>query len=158
MIVRGIEVTPGPLLVLRRPTAPKPPARGPIPAAALPLELPGVVPWLNGRVVATLDPDAPRDETIDLDTLFPPFWVRAPVPSDRFVPLGMGGRSTPLNDFFRGRRVPRERRGRVPLVCDRFGIVWVVGHRIAHRVRLTEATRSAGVPIGWVPGLELSEP
>jgi tRNA(Ile)-lysidine synthase len=46
----------------------------------------------------------------------------------------------PLNDFFRGRRVPRDRRRRVPLVCDRHGIVWVAGQRIAQRVRLTEAT------------------
>ena len=52
----------------------------------------------------------------------------------------MDGRSTPLNDFFRGRGVWRDRRGDVPLVCDQLGIIWVVGHRIAHRVRRTEAT------------------
>jgi tRNA(Ile)-lysidine synthase len=52
----------------------------------------------------------------------------------------MGGRSTPLNDFFRSRRVARAQRDRVPLVCDQRGIVWVVGHRIAHRVRQTDAT------------------
>ncbi len=47
----------------------------------------------------------------------------------------------PLNDFFRGRGVSRDDRGAVPLVCDARGIVWLVGHRIADRVRRTEATR-----------------
>ena len=32
--------------------------------------------------------------------------------------------------------------------CDRFGIVWVVGHRIAHRVRRTESTRRT-VALRW---------
>ena len=44
----------------------------------------------------------------------------------------------PLADFFRGRHVPHDRRACIPLVCDREGIIWVVGHRIADRVRRTE--------------------
>ena len=61
-------------------------------------------------------------------------------PGDRFEPLGMGGKSRPLNDFFRGRRVGREERTRTPLLCDALGIIWVVGHRIAERVKVTEQT------------------
>ena len=53
----------------------------------------------------------------------------------------MGGKSTPLNDFFRGRDVVPEERTRTPLLCDAVGIVWVVGHRIAERVKVTEQTR-----------------
>jgi tRNA(Ile)-lysidine synthase len=151
MIVRGIAVTPGPLLVLSRPAPVEQRAQIPSPNAAVSLELPGVAPWLDGRIIATLDPDAPRDEVIDLDALAPPVCVRAPVAGDRFEPLGMGGQGTPLNDFFRGRRVPREHRGRVPLVCDRSGIVWVVGHRIAHHVRLTAASRRT-VGLRWEDG------
>ena len=98
------------------------------------------VTWGGGFIVATLDPGAPCDERVDLDTLVPPLLVRGPADGDRFEPLGMDGRSTPLNDFFRGRGVWRDRRGDVPLVCDQRGIIWVVGHRIAHRVRRTEAT------------------
>ena len=112
----------------------------PIAPEVLPLAIPGAVPWLDGRLIVTLDLDAPRDEIIDLDRVFPPLWVRAPLPGDRFRPLGMNGRETPLNDFFRGRRVPRDERGRTPVLCDEFGIIWVVGHRIADRVRLTEKT------------------
>ncbi len=113
----------------------------PIAVEPRPLGIPGAADWPGGRVLTTLEPDTHREETIDLDALSPPLLVRAPVPGDRFEPLGMGGRGTPLNDFFRGRRVPRARRVQTPLVCDRLGIVWVVGHRIAHRVRLTENTR-----------------
>jgi tRNA(Ile)-lysidine synthase len=127
-------------------------------AAGVELPIPGSAIWGEGRVVATLDPDAPRGETIDLERLAPfrtatqgaRLWIRAPMPGDRFAPLGMGGREKPLNDFFRGRRVPREDRGRVPLVYDKLGIVWVVGHRIAHRVRLTDATRRT-VGLRWEP-------
>ena len=57
-------------------------------------------------------PTPPCDERIDLDTLVPPLLVRGPADGDRFEPLGMDGRSTPLNDFFRGRGVWRDRRGR----------------------------------------------
>jgi tRNA(Ile)-lysidine synthase len=42
--------------------------------------------------------------------------------------------------------VPRGARGAVPLVCDADGIVWVVGHRIADRVKITPDTaRTVGL-------------
>jgi tRNA(Ile)-lysidine synthase len=68
----------------------------------------------------------------------------------------MDGRSTPLNDFFRGRHVAREARARTPLVCDKVGIVWVVGHRIAHRVRVTERTTRRG-GLRWERRLEVQQ-
>ncbi|WP_409999955.1 tRNA lysidine(34) synthetase TilS C-terminal domain-containing protein [Planctomyces sp. SH-PL62] len=52
----------------------------------------------------------------------------------------MGGRRQRLVDFLRIRRVPSERRQAVPVVADPHGILWVVGHRIAERVKTTEAT------------------
>jgi tRNA(Ile)-lysidine synthase len=114
------------------------------------LDVPGSVSWQGGRLVAAFDRAAPRDESVDFDQLATPLLVRGPRPGDRFEPLGMGGRSTPLNDFFRGRGVARHERPQVPLLCDRVGIVWVVGHRIAERARLTESTQR---PLGlrWEP-------
>jgi len=110
----------------------------------IPLALPGVtpVPWAPCTIEARIDPqnEAPRDETIDRDKVVEPLFVRAPAPGDRFEPLGMSGKSMALADFFRGRRVPRLRRQNTPLVCDRLGIVWVAGHRIADRVKQTEDT------------------
>jgi len=113
----------------------------PAPIGQIPMEVPGCVPWGAGKVTTSLEPGAPRDETIDLDRIVPPLCVRASVPGDRFEPLGMKGRSTPLNDFFRSRNIVPEERARTPLLCDAAGIVWVVGHRIADRVRVTEHSR-----------------
>ena len=75
--------------------------------------------------------------------------IRSPAPGDRFEPLGMGGRSTPLADFLRGRRVPRGRRAHQPLLCDQRGIIWVVGQRIADRVKITPQTKRT-VELRWI--------
>ena len=109
------------------------------------LTIPGVtaVPWANGAIDARLDPglETTGDETLDLDQISRPAIVRTALPGDRFEPLGMEGQSMPLADFFRGRRVARPDRRRVPLVCDERGIIWVVGHRIADRVKVSVETR-----------------
>jgi tRNA(Ile)-lysidine synthase len=147
----GIEALISPdYLVLERSA---PPSQGTNQHQQIPLTVPGSVPWPGGRVAATLDSDALCDETIDLDCVEPPLWVRGPLPGDRFLPLGLNGRSMALNDFFRGRHVPRSERVKVPLVGDRLGIVWVVGHRISSRVQLTETTvRKLG--LRWEAGAE----
>ncbi|WP_422931579.1 tRNA lysidine(34) synthetase TilS [Singulisphaera sp. PoT] len=114
------------------------------------VEIPGSLQWGGGRLVASLEPGEDRDETIDLECLVPPLVVRRPEPGDRFQPLGMDGRSTPLNDFFRGRGVPKDARARTPLLCDALGIVWVVGHRIADRVKLRDPSRRT-LGLAWLP-------
>ncbi|MDB5352097.1 MAG: putative ATPase of the PP-loop superfamily implicated in cell cycle control [Planctomycetota bacterium] len=121
----------------------------PEPRADLALTIPGAADWGGIRLVASLESPAPEGEIIDLDRLDPALaadgrpalTIRAPRDGDRFDPLGLDGHTQALNDFFRGRAVARERRRDVPLVCDNAGIVWVVGHRIAHRVRVTGETR-----------------
>lgn len=124
----------------------------PIEPAPIPLELPGGAIWGGVRIDAVPEGIGPitfGDERIDLDRLDPVeradgcsvLMVRAPRDGDRFDPLGLGGRTQALNDFFRGRGVKKADRRAVPLVVDRAGIVWVVGHRIAERVKRTEATR-----------------
>jgi tRNA(Ile)-lysidine synthase len=105
------------------------------------LPIPGMAPWGSARIVATLDPGEARDETIDRETLALPLSVRPWVPGDRFGPLGMDQGTVSVASFLYSRDVPKAERSRTPLVCDREGIVWVVGHRIAHRVRLTATTR-----------------
>jgi tRNA(Ile)-lysidine synthase len=128
-----------------------PPAIEPTPSR---LPVPGAVAWNGGHIVATLDGEG--DERIDLDALVlhegPSLEVRAPRAGDRFAPLGLGGRTTPLADVLRSsRRSSREGRRLVPVVCDRTGIVWVAGHRIADRVRRVETTRRL-LGLSWRPG------
>ena len=68
----------------------------------------------------------------------PPFVVRTWRPGDCFRPLGLGGRTKKLQDFFVDRKVRREERAAIPLVIDaRVGVVWVAGHGLAEDVRIT---------------------
>ncbi|MGC8638817.1 MAG: tRNA lysidine(34) synthetase TilS [Isosphaeraceae bacterium] len=154
----GIELSttgavgwPPDAFILKRQGAVVASQRWPARIEEVPLEVPGQARWVDGRISTVLDASAPRDETIDLDRIMLPLWVRAPVAGDRFEPLGMGGQSTPLADFFRGRGVQREERTRTPLLCDEAGIIWVVGHRIAARVKVTEETRRT-LGLRWEPG------
>ncbi len=153
-----VEIAAGVVLVVRDPFlalhrfAPREDeAQATVAADSIAVDVPGAVavPWAGGRLVATIEAGESMDESIDLDRLVLPLSVRAAAAGDRFAPLGMGGRSTPLADFFRGRGVPRDRRGAVPLFCDREGIVWVVGHRIAERVKVTGETR-ARLGLRWI--------
>ncbi len=105
-----------------------------------PLAVPGSVPWRGGEVVATLDAAIPAEERVDLDSVEGPLIVRSAQPGDRFAPLGLNGQSQPLADFCRGRGIPRLDRPLIPILADARGIIWVASHRIAHRVRQTEAT------------------
>ena len=60
---------------------------------------------------------------------------------DRVDPLGMGGRHKKVGDIFTDAKVPRAERHRVPIIADAQGIVWVVGHCLADRVKITQGTR-----------------
>lgn len=130
------EVTSNHFILRKTPIGPLPSRPGPII-----LPIPGTVKWGYAHIHTTLDALAICQERIDLDQIVPPLQVRSAASNDRFDPLGMGGRSTSLNDFFRGRRIPKPDRGKVPIVVDQLGTIWVVGHRIADRVRITQATQ-----------------
>lgn len=66
--------------------------------------------------------------------------VRAWRFGDRFQPLGLAG-TKKLQDYFVDAKVPRPARHRVPLVVSGDRILWVVGHRIDERARVTPGTR-----------------
>jgi tRNA(Ile)-lysidine synthase len=82
----------------------------------------------------------PTSAYLDLDAVGGELTVRAWKRGDRFQPLGMDG-TKKLHDFFVDEKVPREWRGRVPLVCSPQHIVWVVGHRIDQRAGLSASTQ-----------------
>jgi len=82
------------------------------------------------------------DECIDADAVRWPLIARPPRPGERFDPLGMGGETKKISDFLIDAKIAADRRSGVVLLCDQAGPVWVVGMRIAHRVRLIEATRN----------------
>jgi tRNA(Ile)-lysidine synthase len=121
----------------------------PVPVAPVALEVPGITDlppwsmrlrswistrapsgWPDGRAVCVLDADRAR----------PPLAVRRPRAGDRFHPFGMRG-SRKLSDFFTDAKLPRADRARVGLVVAGEDIVWVVGHRLDDRFKVTPRTR-----------------
>jgi tRNA(Ile)-lysidine synthase len=62
---------------------------------------------------------------------------------DHFKPLGLGGHSQKLSDFFVNEKVPKRMREHWPILCKEDEIVWVPGYRPAHDYRLEPETQEA---------------
>ncbi|NNE07344.1 MAG: tRNA lysidine(34) synthetase TilS [Gemmatimonadetes bacterium] len=130
------------------------------PPASRELAVPGRLALDSGAIVETSRPETrpehltgrphSLDEAwMDADLVKEPLHVRVWREGDRFHPLGAPG-NRKLQDLFVDRKIPRTVRGRVPLVEDAEGIVWVAGVEIADRVRVTERTRAIiEVAIHW---------
>ena len=67
--------------------------------------------------------------------------LAAPQPGQRFAQLGLGGHGKRLSDYLTDRKVPRWFRSGWPVLLDGGEVVWVGGHQIADRVRITESSR-----------------
>jgi tRNA(Ile)-lysidine synthase len=80
------------------------------------------------------------DEAMDADVVAGALVLRSWQDGDRFEPLGTGG-SKKVGDFLTDSKVPAADRGRVMLVTANDRPVWLVGHRIDERVKITESTR-----------------
>jgi tRNA(Ile)-lysidine synthase len=78
---------------------------------------------------------------LDASHLTGPVIARGRIPGDRFQPLGMGGQSIKLSDFFINVKLPRRARDGWPLLCTSENIIWIPGYLPAHPYRLTKATR-----------------
>ena len=119
----------------------------PSPAPAS-LPVPGEAPWGPGRVTGERGPHLPvADGTLDAANLPGALEVRTWRPGDRMRPLGLGG-SRSLQDLFTDRKVPRERRARVPVVLAHGEIAWVPGVATGEAFRVTGATRER-VRLRW---------
>jgi tRNA(Ile)-lysidine synthase len=81
-----------------------------------------------------------REVTLDMDGIKGGLIARNWRRGDRFIPLGMGNEKK-LQDIFVDKKIPREERRRIPIICDEEGIVWVVGVGISERVKVREGTR-----------------
>ncbi len=121
------------------------------------LDVPGIVELGDGRaILAHLEELAPDVEplrspsAVELDASgwfdergrpLTPLTVRWPRAGDRFHPLGAPGRRR-LCRFLADCGVPREDRGRIPLIVAGGAIVWVAGIRPCEPRRITRATRT----------------
>ena len=111
-----------------------------VPQMGLVLQAEIVEPPASGELVA--DPRAfsgPEEAVLDWDRVVPPLVVRSWQPGDRMRPLGLAG-SKKLQDLFVDAKVPVHQRGRMPIVADQAGILWVAGLRVDERAAVTEKT------------------
>jgi tRNA(Ile)-lysidine synthase len=74
--------------------------------------------------------------------------VRPPRAGDAFRPLGSRG-SKKLYAFLIDRKVPRHQRIRTPIVVSNDAIVWVAGHRIDERFKITKNSRRV-IALKWI--------
>ena len=86
--------------------------------------------WEADRSVACLDADLVK---------WPLTW-RPWQPGDRLVPLGME-HPKKVSDLLVDNKVSRIEKDETTVVCSGDSIIWLAGHRIDHRFRITDATR-----------------
>lgn len=128
------------------------------------LELPGSVdlPWCGQVLSAAEVPESdvklesgPDVEFVRADIAFP-LVVRIPRPGDRFRPLGFTG-TRKLSDFFIDIKLPRRDRARCPVVVSGDDVVWVVGHRLDDRFKLSPGKPAIRLDINQSSGDEAGE-
>jgi len=120
----------------------------------LPLDIPGTVESPRGAwtlvaegpmaTPASLSTD-PRRVMVDASDIGSRLVVRHRRPGDWLRPLGAPGRKK-VQDVLVDRKVPRDDRDALPIVTTEKGdIVWLAGHVLADRFRVTPLTRSVVV-------------
>jgi tRNA(Ile)-lysidine synthase len=82
----------------------------------------------------------PGAAIMDRDRVSLPIFLRRRKPGDRFRPLGLGG-SKKVKDFFIDLKVPKSQRPQIPILCSKDHILWIVGHRLDDRVKVTSSTK-----------------
>jgi len=117
------------------------------PAAPAPVALavPGRVRFGSWELSCQLDPpdegDAPGISAVfDADLAGGPLLVRSWRHGDRMAPIGLGGSRT-LADLFTDRRLPRARRGTIPVVEADGRVAWVPGVATDEHFRVGADTR-----------------
>lgn len=88
---------------------------------------------------SSLDAGTPNVAYADADRLGAPLTVRSWADGDRFRPLGMEG-SKAVSDLLTDAQVAPHRRRGICVLCNDEHVVWIVGHRLDHRVRVRPDT------------------
>lgn len=124
-----------------------------IPAGAvLPLKVPGTTQLANNWIIETsllphIDPSQAAENqdpwvaylAADATDLI----VRGRHPGERMTPLGMNGRSTSLKEIMINRKIGAAWRANWPLVSNAAHTLWLVGHQIDNRAKITATTPTA---------------
>lgn len=115
------------------------------------LRLPGGV--LRAEVLeslpTSLKTESSNVEYVDAERLDEPLVVRPWEPGDRLRPLGMDGTKR-VSDLLTDAKVPPHGRSQTYVLSSGEQVVWVVGHRIDHEVRVRPETNRF-VRLTWQP-------
>ena len=113
---------------------------------AVPLPVPGRIELANGWMLAAepihemdlvqVQANAdPWQAFVDVGKR--PLWVRPRRPGEQMQPLGMNGQSAKLKDIMINRKIPVRLRARWPLVTTDEHPVWLAGHLVDERAKVT---------------------
>lgn len=77
---------------------------------------------------------------LDFDAVVGEVYLRYRKNGDTFSPLGLNG-SKKLKDYFIDKKIPKDKRDNIPLLCDNEGILWIAGQTIDNRAKITNLTK-----------------
>ena len=107
-----------------------------------PLDMPHPPQLIYERLERTAHFVIPRQSDVaclDAKKITAPLTLRLLKPGDSFVPLGMKGHKL-VSDYLTDRKCSLLQKQSQWVLCQGNDIVWLVGHRIDHRYRVTEYT------------------
>lgn len=87
----------------------------------------------------SLEKAGPDTALLNGDILGYPLVIRNFEPGDKFIPLGMTGHKK-VKDFYIDNKIPLPERRLTPLLLHEGKIIWVCGHRIDNRYKVTPET------------------
>lgn len=88
-----------------------------------------------------VDLNAKHTVFMDYDSLTYPLIIRNMRAGDRMQPLGLGG-TKKVKSIFIDKKIPRSRRGKIPLIVDQNSILWIPGIQLSDRARVTDTTKT----------------
>ena len=107
-----------------------------------------VLPWSVSSQTLPSSQTAPKTtETnkneifVDADLIAFPLTVRKWQAGDWFCPIGMNGKRKKISDFLIDSKVPRPLKEAVMVLESNAQIVWVIGHRLDGRFKVTDSTK-----------------
>jgi tRNA(Ile)-lysidine synthase len=83
--------------------------------------------------------DCQRTVFMDYDRIVLPLTIRSMQPGDRMQPLGMATMKKLKNEFV-DRKIPVRIRKQFPLLVDTHSVLWMIGHMLSERVKITDKT------------------
>ncbi|MAX69088.1 MAG: tRNA lysidine(34) synthetase TilS [Flavobacteriales bacterium] len=83
-----------------------------------------------------------KKATFDLDRIKFPIQIRRWKEGDYFHPIGMNGKKK-LSDFFIDEKLSRFEKEKCCIMCSDEKIMWIIGHRMDDRFKITNKTKKA---------------